>query len=128
MQSLAQYRPKIKEDYLVEGLDGIYIKLGRPPWDINSLISWNMLGQIIQVWMKMYPEEFKDWWHDVELELAIERPLRESTKKGFKKSIGFPPRLFTMIKLYFPEIKVQNRKFIKKCIKRFPMLHNSNFT
>ena len=125
---LSKYRQKRPEDYLVEGLDNIYMKFGKPPWDNKSLVSWNMLGQIIQVWMKMYPQEFEDWMKDVKLELAIERPLKDSVKGGFKKSIGFPPRLFSMVKLYFPKIKVTNKKFIRKCIKTFPMLHNSNWT
>ena len=73
MRSLAQYRPKIKEDYLVEGLDRIYMKFGRPPWDVKSLVCWNMLGQIIQVWMKEYPKEFNDWIKDVKLDLSVER-------------------------------------------------------
>ena len=128
MRSLSDYRPKVMEDYLVEGLDRIFVKFGRPPWDNKSLVSWNMLGQIIQVWMKSYPKEFDDWIKDVRLDLSVERSLKESVKGGFKKAIGFPPRLLAMIKLYFPEIKVQNKKFIRKCIKTFPMLHNSNFT
>lgn len=123
-----QYRPKTSQDYLVEGLDNIFVQFGRPKADVNSRVFWDMLGQIIQVWMKMYPQEYEDWMKDVQLELAIERPLRESVKKGLKKSIGFPPRLFQMIRLYFPDLKFNNKKFIKKCIKTFPMLHNSNWT
>lgn len=126
--NLGQYRLKVTEDYLVEGLDNIFIGLGRPPADVKSLVFWNMLGQIIQVWMKTYPKEFNDWIHDVKLDLSIERTLRASVKGGFKKAIGFPPRLFAMIRLYFPNIKVQNKEFIQKCIKTFPMLHNSNWT
>ena len=123
-----QYRPKTSQDYLVEGLDNIFVQFGRPKADVNSRVFWDMLGQTIQVWMKMYPQEYNDWMKDVQLELAIERPLRESVKKGLKKSIGFPPRLFQMIRLYFPDLKFNNKKFIKKCIKTFPMLHNSNWT
>ena len=125
---LSSYRPKTTEDYLVEGLDTIFIKFGRPKADVSSRVFWDMLGQIIQVWMKTYPKEYKDWDHDVKLDLSIERSLQESVKKGFKKSIGFPPRLHQMIKLYFPELKFNNKKFIQKCIKTFPMLHNSNWT
>jgi len=130
MRSLSDYRPKIKEDYLVEGLDTIFIRFGRPEADFKSLVFWDMIGQIIQVWMKTFPQEYKDWIHDVKLDLAVERSLGELVKKnkGLKKAIGFPPRLFRMIKIYFPLIKVQNKKFIKKCIKLYPMLHNSNFT
>ena len=127
---LKQYRPKVKEDYLVEGLDNIFIKFGRPEADTKSLVFWDMMGQIIQVWMKSFPKECDDWIHDVKLDLAVERSLGEIVKKnkGVKKAIGFPPRLFRMIKEYFPDLRVQNKKFIKKCIKTFPMLHNSNFT
>ena len=113
---------------MVEGLDNIFIKFGRPEADVKSLVFWDMMGQIIQVWMKTFPQECDDWIHDVKLDLAVERTVKESAKKGFKRAIGFPPRLFRMIKQYFPDIKVQNKKFIKKCIKTFPMLHNSNFT
>jgi len=128
MRSLQQYRPKTTEDYLVEGLDNIYKRFGRPSWDVKSLVCWNMLGQIIQVWMKTYPQEFKNWIKDVKMDLSVERSLKESVKGGFKKSIAFPPRLFSMIKLYFPKLKITNKKFIRKCIKTFPMLHNSNWT
>jgi len=124
------YRPKVEEDYYVEGLDTIFIKFGRPKADVKSKIFWNMIGQIIQVWMKAYPQECNDWIKDVKLDLAMERPLNETLKKnkGLRRAIGFPLRLFQMIRLYFPDLKFQNKKFVKKCIKMFPMLHNSNFT
>jgi len=125
---LTDYRPKVKKDYIIEGLDNIYIKFGRPKADTKSRVFWDMLGQIIQVWMKTYPKEFNDWIKDVRLDLLVERPLKESAKKGLKKSIGFPPRLYQMIRLYFPTLKFNDKKFIQKCIKTFPMLHNSNWT
>ena len=125
---LNSYRPKVKEDYLVEGLDNIYIKFGRPKADVSSPVFWNMLGQIIQVWMKTYPQEFDDWMHDLKVDLAVERSIKESATKGIKKSIGFPQRLFQMVRLYFPDLKFNNKKFVQKCIKTFPMLHNSNYT
>lgn len=124
----SQYRPKEPEDYVVEGLDGIFMRFGRPEADVKSRVFWDMLGQIIQVWMKTYPEEFNDWIHDVKLDLKVERSLKDSVRKGLKKSIGFPPRLFQMIKLYFPTLKMQNKKFVQKCIKAFPMLHTSNYS
>jgi len=127
---LREYRQKVKEDYIVEGLDTIFIRLGRPEAEVKSLVFWKMLGQIIQVWMKSFPQEFKDWMHDLQVDLAVERSLKDTVKStaGFKKSIAFPIRLFKMIKLYFPTLKVQDKKFVKKCIKTFPMLHNSNYT
>lgn len=125
---LNDYRPKVAEDYVVEGLDDIFIKFGRPEADTKSRVFWDMLGQIIQVWTKSYPHEFRDWIKDVELDLSIERSLSKSVKHGTKKSIGFPMRLYQMIRLYFPDLKFQNKKFVQACIKTFPMLHNSNYT
>lgn len=125
---LSNYRPKITEDYLVEGLDNIFIQFGRPKADVNSRVFWDMLGQIIQVWMKTYSQEYNDWMKDLRLDLSVERSLKDSVKGGFKKSIGFPPRLFQMVRLYFPDLKIVDKKFIKKCIRTFPMLHNSNWT
>lgn len=116
-----------KEERIVDGLEMIYEKLGKPRADVESLVFWKFLGQLIQVWTTLFPQEVEDWKKDLKLDLSLERSLSESTNSGLKKSIAFPPRLYQLVRVYFPDLKVTDSKFIQRTIDTFPILHNSNY-
>ena len=83
---------------------------------------------MINVWSKFFPEEYRDWLKDLKLDLAVERSLGDSVKGGFKKSLAFPSRVYAMLRIYFPNMQSTNKEFIQKAIRKFPILHNSNYT
>ena len=116
------------ESKAVEGLEIIYKTIGRPEWDTKSDAFWAFFGQVINVWSKFFPTEYENWLKDLKVDLAVERSLSESVKSGLKKSMALPTRVYAMLRLYFPNMKTTDKDFIQKAIRKFPILHNSNYT
>jgi len=116
------------EAYIVDGLEMIFAKLGRPPGDYTSNSFWIMIDEIVKIWRKYFPQELADYTHDRELDLTVERSLSASVKGGFKASVSFPPTMFQLIKAYFPDLIVHDKKFIGKFLARYPFFNRSNYT
>lgn len=114
---------------LSEYLTRIFIKLGRPEANINSNAFWIMIDELVNNWSVVFKEEAKDFVADIRLERSIEGSLSSLAKGNvWKKSVAYPPSLYQMIRVFFPDLKLQNRKFIEKFISRYPIFNASNYT
>jgi len=115
----------VLSDYLTR----LYIKLGRPEADIASNNFWIMVDELVNNWSVVYKEESKNFVSDIKLERSVEGTLASMNKSNvWKKSVAYPPSLYRMIKIFFPSLKLQDRKFIGKFISRYPIFNASNFT
>lgn len=114
----------VLSDYLTR----LYIKLGRPEADTNNENFWVMIDELVNNWSVIYKDESKDFVSDIRLERAVERSISASVKGGFKKSVMYPPHFYQMVKIFFPTLKLQDRKFIEKFISRYPIFNASNYT
>jgi hypothetical protein len=112
---------------LSEYLTRLYIKLERPPADITSNQFWIMIDELVNSWSVCYKQEAKDFIYDIKLERAIESGCGNKKCILYRKSIAYPPTLYQMIKVFFPDLKLQNRKFIQKFISRYPIFNASNY-
>jgi len=114
---------------LGEYLMRVYVKLGRPEADINSSAFWVMVDELVNNWSVVYKEESKDFVSDIKLERSVEGTLSSMNKANvWKKSVAYPPSLYQMIKVFFPNLKLQDKKFIEKFISRYPIFNASNYT
>lgn len=114
---------------LGEYLTRVYIKLGRPEPDLKSNNFWVMIDELVNNWSVVYKEEARDFVSDIKLERAVEGTLSSMNKTNtWKKSVAYPPHLYQMIKVFFPDLKLQDRKFITKFINRYPLFNASNYT
>jgi hypothetical protein len=112
-------------DYLTR----LYIKLGRPEADLKSNNFWIMVDELINNWSVVYKKESEDFISDIKLERSIESSLSSmNNKHQWKKSVAYPPHLYQMIKIFFPDLKLQDRNFITKFINRYPIFNASNYT
>jgi hypothetical protein len=82
--------------------------------------QWKFLDAILAVWRALYPDEYKIWISELKEELTIERPIREHIKGGGYQPIAYPVRFVDMVKLFFPNLKLQEKSFIKKFVSLFP--------
>lgn len=115
--------------FLSEYLMRLYIHLGRPEADIKSNNFWIMIDELVNNWSIVYKEEAKAFTDDVKLDRAVEQTLTQLVKSNsWKKSVAYPPSLYQMIKIFFPDLKLQDRKFIAKFINRYPQFNASNYT
>lgn len=113
---------------LIEWLEGRFELWGKPEFDYKSSNFWEFVFDLIKVWNGIWPKELEDWKHDRAIDLQVEISLSESVKKGFKKTMAFPPHLFKLLKTYWPGSSLQEKKFINMFITRYPIFRNSNYT
>lgn len=114
----------VLSDYLTR----LYIKLGRPEVDYSNDNFWVMIDELVNNWSIIYKDEAKDFVADIRLERSVERSVSASVKGGFKKSVAYPQHFYQMVKIFFPTLKLQDRKFIEKFISRYPIFNASNYT
>lgn len=114
---------------LSEYLTQLYIRLGRPEADIKSNNFWIMIDELVNDWSLVHSEEAKAFTDDIKIDRAAEQTLQSLVKNNsWKKSVAYPPSLYKMIKIFFPDLKLQDRKFIEKFINRYPIFNASNYT
>lgn len=115
----------VLSDYLMR----LYVKLGRPEADIESNNFWIMIDELVNNWSVVHKDEAKAFVSDIRLERSVEKTLYALSKgNSWKKSVAYPPSLYQMIKIFFPNLKLQDRKFITKFISRYPIFNASNYT
>lgn len=114
---------------LSEYLTQLYIRLGRPEADINNNSFWVMIDELVNDWSLVHQEEAKEFTDTIKIDRAAEMTLQSLVKaNSWKKSVAYPPSLYKMIKIFFPNLKLQDRKFIEKFINRYPIFNASNYT
>jgi len=114
---------------LSEYLTQLYIRLGRPEADLKSNSFWVMIDELVNDWSLVHSEEAKAFADDIKIDRAAEMTLNQLVKtNSWKKSVAYPPSLYKMIKIFFPDLKLQDRKFIEKFINRYPIFNASNYT
>lgn len=107
---------------LTEYIHKVWVKAGRPD-RLDSEISWKVVDVIMQVWAAGYPEEFLEWKAGVQEAQSQERTVHEAEKDdGGHFPLGYPTRVFQMLKVYFATEKLQDRKIVKIFANRYPFL------
>ncbi len=113
---------------ITKGLMLIWERLGRPK-DVSVNTGWVMMDNIVQVWMKCFPEELLDFNERLQNELSDERTVKEAHKAaGGYFPISYPPRLYTLMKTMLPDIKYGDKKFIKQMTSRYPIFKTTNYS
>lgn len=105
---------------LTEGLMMCFQKSGRPPFDVSSPAFWAMLHQIISVWQKVFPWEVEQFNKDNQEYIKEERSIRESISKGLIRQFALPQNLYRMIKAFWKETQLTDKRFAKEFTRRYP--------
>jgi len=119
--------PSEEELLTIVFLDKLATRLGNPP-DLTSQAGLKLMDGVIGVWMKHFPQEAKDWAHDVKIDLENEKSLRDLNKDslGLFNPASYPPMLFKLIKAMFPGMKVQQKQVYTKLIQLYPDLFKTS--
>lgn len=115
---------------LTEYLFTLYDKLGLSSDITASELSpsaWKFIEQVFITWRAGYPSEYQDWVDSVQHELKYERPIQEAIKKGGYTFMAYPQRAFDLLKVFFPNVKLNDRAFMRKLIKIIPELKHTNY-
>lgn len=105
-----------------------YIKVGRPPYDIDSQTFWFVIDNIVKAWINLFEQEYNDWLHDRQLDLDTERDIKDSVKVNGVARVGtYPPNLFKMIRSFYPDAQVHDKSFQKMFFGRYPLFSNTNY-
>jgi hypothetical protein len=127
MDPLDQFESVTREGAAyTRGLIKVWEKLGKPE-DCSNNTGWVMLDNIIQVWIKAWPQEARDWVEQLKYDLGVERTVREAMKaNGGYFPVSYPTRLYKMIKALLPAQKLNDKKFMRQLISRYPFLKSTN--
>ena len=127
---LEQYvAPTDEELITITWLDRLATRLGNPP-DLFTESGLKLMDAIIGVWEKHFPQEVADWKHDREIDLKTEKSLHylatSNNSIGYNP-VSYPPALFKLIKVMFPNMRLQEKKVWQKLIKIYPFFKTSNY-
>jgi len=115
--------------FLSEYLTRLYVRLGRPEADYSSNNFWIMIDELVNNWSVTHPDEAKEFTNNIKIDRAAELTLTKLVRENhWKKSVSYPPSLYQMIKIFFPNLKLQDKKFVAKFINRYPAFNASNYT
>lgn len=119
--------PTSEELVTIEFLTKLQKRLGFPP-DLESQAGLKLMDAVIGVWQKHFPQEAEDWLHDVKMDLDNEKSVSELIKDSASgyNPVGYPPKLFDLIRNMFPEIKLQERKVFTKLVEIYPGLFKTS--
>lgn len=117
----------------VEALFRIYDKLGfdenmRSEDIVASKPALRFMEEIADVWVRLYPQESREWFSSIEKELQVEKSVREMVKGQTGHSIiSIPPRLYQMFMVFFPNANISNRKLATELARRLKKLKVTNY-
>lgn len=121
-------KPTEQELIAIEWLDRVATRLGNPD-NIDTQAGLTLMDAVIGVWEKHFPQEAADWEHDRSVDLTNEKSLKQlvSDKSVGYNPVSYPLGLFKLIKVMFPDMKLQEKKMWQKLIKIYPMFRTSNY-
>lgn len=108
-------------------LEDNYIRLGRPGFDYKNKNFWEFMEILVDTWRIAYPLEVIEWLETREFDLATEKTVQEQVRQGLHKSFAVPMGLFRMIKTYWSNADLLDKKFGQKFKSKFPIFKNSKF-
>jgi len=117
---------KITTAYML-GLIGVWEKLGKPT-DCSTNSGWVVMDNIMQVWMKAFPQEWTQWKQEILDSLETERTIAASVKAGGYFPMSYPTRLYKMIKTLLPKQKLNDDEFIHQMVNRYPFLKTTKYS
>jgi len=108
----------------------LFRKLGIPnditASDMNDT-AWMFVARVIQLWKHFFPGEYADWVAGMKYELEVERPIRQHIKGGTYTPISYPMRVHSLLQVFMPSVKLQDKTFIKKFVRLFPEFKNTKY-
>lgn len=115
---------------LTEHLFTLQQRLGIPDNISNSElneISWRFITEIFNAWRAAFPQEFRDWFENLQDHLKYERPVRQALKGGGYIPISYPYRFYQLMRIFLPNVRTADKTFTKKILARIPELRNTNY-
>jgi hypothetical protein len=110
----------------VKGLMLVWERLGKP-YDCSTNTGWVLLDNIVQVWMKAWPNEVGEWKKEKLTQLQTERSIAASVKAGGYFPMSWPTRLYRLVHTLLPRQKLNSDEFIHLFLQRYPLFKMTNY-
>lgn len=108
----------------------LYEKLGIPSTITAEELTpacWKFIDQIFLAWKVGFPQEYEEWIGEVKNELEHERTIQDAIKSGGYTPIAYPVRIYNLLKVFFPLVKINDKNFIKYVTKIIPDLKHTKY-
>lgn len=117
---------RVMTTYLFELFDKLQLRSDIQVDEVNEP-TWKFIEQVFVSWKAGFPLEYDEWIDDLKYELEYERPIQEAVKSGGYNLGSYPMRPYQLLKVFFPSLKLHDRDFIKKLIRRIPEIKHTNY-
>lgn len=108
----------------------LFHKLGIPS-DLTASeltpVAWKFIERLVILWRQFFPQEYIDWCDGMINELKYERPVKQAIKGGGYTPISYPMRIYNLLHVFLPQVKMQDKVFIKKFLSLVPEFKNTNY-
>jgi hypothetical protein len=94
--------------------------------DLNEVV-WRFIMEIFNAWRAGFPQEFREWFANLQDNLKYERPVQMAVKNGGYIPISYPYRFYQLMRVFLPHVKMSERSFTKSILARIPELRNTNY-
>lgn len=119
-------RARIMTEYLIRVYDKLIGKAEVHDIDTDSAIAF--IEVLLRVWRDLFPEEYQERVEAQSSHFQVERTVQQANKEeGGYFVASFPPRVWQMLKIFFPEVKWTDRKNSTALTKAFPLLKGTQY-
>lgn len=119
-------RARVMTEYLIK----IYDKMlgDAEVTDLNSDSAIAFIEILLRVWKDLFPDEYQGRIDQQKTDWLVERSVADANKAdGGYFVVSFPPRVWYMLKIFFPNIKWTDRKVSNVLTSNFPILKGTQY-
>lgn len=103
-----------------------WVALGRPETPFTESGA-KLVEILIGMWEELYPQDAREWYEARRDYKKEEMDITEQVHQKTGRSLAsYPYQLFMVMKRFFPNVKLGDRKTCMKMVRRFPMFRFAN--
>ena len=119
-------RARMMVEYLIKIHEKLIGNVEVTSLDSDSAIAF--IEILLRVWKDLFPDEYQGRLEQQKSDWLVERTVAETTKiDGGYFVVSFPPRVWHMLRVFFPNIKWTDRKVSNVLTTNFPILKGTQY-
>lgn len=95
---------------------------------LESAVFWKFIDQVVKAWKDCFPEEARELFAEISLYKSHEKSTEELIREQVGRSLmSWPSSLFNMIVIFFPNVKLHDKEFVRAFVHRYKEFGMSNY-
>lgn len=120
-------RARVMTEYLIRVYEKMIGTTDITDIDSDAVIAF--IDILIRTWRDLFPEEYQERLDNQSSSWVVERTVQQANQgDGGYFTASFPPRLWELLKLFFPMVKWTERKNTVILTTNFPILKGTQYS